>query len=411
MPETRLAFWPTRCLLRYKAVRTDPRVALSRDSEAGGGPPIASLRRRMNDAQSVTLLLLCADADRTIRDELMKHLAGLESSGVVRIVHTGIIEPGANYNVEVDRYVEEAHVIVLLVSADLLASGQFLRARLSQAMARHERGDAIVVPVIARSCDWESEPFATLRPLPSSGVLSPAHSNVDEAYREVAKSLRALAQKRRPTVGQKRPAPRFAPTDRPSAPMFGAGGVLLLATLALPTDAQKSSASSVSEERSQDSVPAPRASQPVALTKGSAPTRSIESTGSAESSSPVESSPVGASRAAKASPSSKRAAGVGSAAAPPRPTIEPTSAPSVSAVPGMQAAVGPTPDRGPSAKYRFDNVKIGADATVGLCNNSKPDLDCQARNVEVGARAVFIAGSDEGPRETVKIPGDAGVDQ
>ena len=40
---------------------------------------------------------------------------------------------------------------------------------MTRAMERHEKGEAIVIPVILRACDWHGAPFGKLNATPPDG--------------------------------------------------------------------------------------------------------------------------------------------------------------------------------------------------------------------------------------------------
>ena len=60
------------------------------------------------------------------------------------------------WRVEIDKRLNSAHIILLLVSADFLASDYCWGVELKRAMERHDAGQARVVPVILRPADWEA---------------------------------------------------------------------------------------------------------------------------------------------------------------------------------------------------------------------------------------------------------------
>ena len=62
---------------------------------------------------------------------------------------------GEEWAGEIDHNLEKADVILLLVSADFLNSDYCYDIELRRAMERHEAGDAVVVPIILRECDWQ----------------------------------------------------------------------------------------------------------------------------------------------------------------------------------------------------------------------------------------------------------------
>jgi hypothetical protein len=94
----------------------------------------------------------------------------------------------------IDTHVQTAQIILLLVSADFLASDYCYDREMQQAMARHTAGDARVIPVILRPTDWHSAPFGRLQALPTDGRPITRWSDQDEAFLDVAIGIRAVAE-------------------------------------------------------------------------------------------------------------------------------------------------------------------------------------------------------------------------
>jgi hypothetical protein len=87
-----------------------------------------------------------------------------------------------------------------LVSADFLASNYSYDVEVQQAMARHHAGAARVIPVILRPVDWHSAPFGALQALPKDGRPVTNWPTHDDAFLDVARGIRAVAEElaRRP---------------------------------------------------------------------------------------------------------------------------------------------------------------------------------------------------------------------
>jgi tetratricopeptide (TPR) repeat protein len=80
-----------------------------------------------------------------------------------------------------------------------------------RALERYEAGEARVIPVIVRPCDWKSAPFARFRGFPKVGRAVTLWTNHDEAWLDVAQGIRAKAADVRPAA----PAPHSLPPRRP----------------------------------------------------------------------------------------------------------------------------------------------------------------------------------------------------
>jgi internalin A len=68
-----------------------------------------------------------------------------------------------------NRELEAADLILFLVSADFLASDYCYDIEGKRALERESKGEAQVVPIIVRDCQWKDAPFAKLQVLPREG--------------------------------------------------------------------------------------------------------------------------------------------------------------------------------------------------------------------------------------------------
>lgn len=133
-------------------------------------------------------------ADEALRDELEKHLAGLRRQGVITTWHDRRIAPGEELHGQISDQLNEADIILLLVSADFLASDYCYDVEMARAMERHERGEARVIPVILRPCDWQGAPFGKLMAVPADGRPIVKHATLDDGFLEVARSIRRATE-------------------------------------------------------------------------------------------------------------------------------------------------------------------------------------------------------------------------
>jgi len=131
-------------------------------------------------------------ADELLRIELEKHLAALRRQGFTTVWHDRKIRPGEDFAVAIDQAIDDADLILLLVSADFIASDYCHEIEMRRAIERHKSGKARVVPIILRACDWHHAPFGKLNALPKDGVAVTSHANQDEALSSIASALRNL---------------------------------------------------------------------------------------------------------------------------------------------------------------------------------------------------------------------------
>jgi hypothetical protein len=58
-------------------------------------------------------------------------------------------------------------------------------------MQRQETGEARVIPIILRACDWTHAPFGKLQALPTDARAVKIWENADEAFTDVARGVRS----------------------------------------------------------------------------------------------------------------------------------------------------------------------------------------------------------------------------
>ncbi|MCW3101531.1 MAG: hypothetical protein JWL77_7149 [Chthonomonadaceae bacterium] len=137
-------------------------------------------------------------ADEALRDQLERQLAILRRQGVIETWHDRRIGAGKDFAQAIDAHIESDDIILLLVSPDFLASDYCYEREMMRAMSRHETGQAIVIPVILRACDWHSAPFGKLNATPRDGLPVTQWPDRDQAFLEVARAVRAAAE----SIGQ-----------------------------------------------------------------------------------------------------------------------------------------------------------------------------------------------------------------
>ena len=104
--------------------------------------------------------------------------------------HDREITAGREWAGETAAALDRCKVILLLVSADFLASDYCWDVEMQRALARHDAGDARVIPVMLRPVDWEGAPFAKLQGLPKDMRPVTRWPDRDEAFTDVAKGIR-----------------------------------------------------------------------------------------------------------------------------------------------------------------------------------------------------------------------------
>ncbi len=134
--------------------------------------------------------------DEELRDQLENHLTMLRRDGIIKGWHDRRISAGQEWDGKIDEHLNSAGIILLLVSADFLASNYCYDIEVKRAMERHDSGDACVIPIILRPCDWQKASFGKVQALPKDAKPITLWPNRDEAFLDVAKGIRNAVEER-----------------------------------------------------------------------------------------------------------------------------------------------------------------------------------------------------------------------
>ncbi len=125
------------------------------------------------------------------------------------IWYDGKILPGQDWEYETDTHLNEADIIVLLITASFLAwADYFWEKKMSSVLERCKAGEARVVPVIMSPCLWKESPISEFQVLPPNGKPLSTWRNRDSAFLEVVKGIVAVIDEVR--------SKRVQNTDEPS---------------------------------------------------------------------------------------------------------------------------------------------------------------------------------------------------
>lgn len=138
-----------------------------------------------------TIYFSYASEDEQFARELQSHFVFLRRQGQVEILNQRIVA-GSNMSIERDLNLRRSDIIILLISASFLASDYCYSVELQRALERHKAGEARVVPVLIRSCQWQNTPLAELQMLPVGGLAVNLWPSRDKVYVDIAQAINSL---------------------------------------------------------------------------------------------------------------------------------------------------------------------------------------------------------------------------
>src|SRR5579883_586615 len=138
----------------------------------------------------VSVFLSYAHEDEQWLNKLTTHLRHLQRQGIISVWYDRLVMPGMDWSKTIDQRLEQASLILLLVSADFLASDYCYEVEMQRALKLHELGRTRVIPIAVRPADWTGAPFAHLHVLPTDARPLSLWPDVDAALVDVVAGLR-----------------------------------------------------------------------------------------------------------------------------------------------------------------------------------------------------------------------------
>jgi hypothetical protein len=149
-----------------------------------------------NVDRKVKLFVSYAHADAAHVQILKMHLGALSVwQDRLSVWWDGEIRVGTSWDSAIASALDEAQVVVFLVTADLVSSDYVRRVEVAQALERHGRDECEIVPVRVRDVDVEGTPFSSMQWTPRGAPIV-GRTQRDRAWKEVAECIRGAVVRR-----------------------------------------------------------------------------------------------------------------------------------------------------------------------------------------------------------------------
>ena len=145
-------------------------------------------------SSAVKVFISYSHKDEDLKDELYVHLATLRRQGKIQAWQDRDIDAGTEWDGAIKDNFNEADIILLLITPRFIASDYCYDKETQWAIERHEKGDARVIPIIMKPCDWQDTVFSKLQVLPKDGKPVTKWDDQDEALVNVVKGLRRVVE-------------------------------------------------------------------------------------------------------------------------------------------------------------------------------------------------------------------------
>lgn len=133
-----------------------------------------------------------APEDENYLEALENHLATLRNEEYLESWSRQLLKGGDAWEGETLKKLDEADITLILISADLLASENYVKSELEQAVRRHRQRTMRVLLILVRPADWKGSQFTGMPVAPKGQVAISKYPNQDQAWVEVVEQIREM---------------------------------------------------------------------------------------------------------------------------------------------------------------------------------------------------------------------------
>ena len=140
--------------------------------------------------KTINIFIAYSRKDESYLKKILNFLKPVGRRYDLNIWYDGEISPGSIWDEEIKKHIHQADIILLLVSADSLASEYFYEQEVKNALFKHRSGNVKLLPIILRECLWEDAPFSNIQVLPKDGKPISRWPHEDAAYSDIVRGIR-----------------------------------------------------------------------------------------------------------------------------------------------------------------------------------------------------------------------------
>ena len=176
------------------------------------------------DSNRIEIFISYSHEDEALLKNLEKHLVGLKHAGLITVWHGRKISAGVPWEEEIARYLSNAQIVLLLVSANFIASDYCYGVEFPRALERYEQQAARVIAIILSPCRWRDTPLSRLQVLPKGAKPVTQWADTQQAFvsitDDIAEVVKELTSVNRQDAERDNPADNreTASATRPMLP-------------------------------------------------------------------------------------------------------------------------------------------------------------------------------------------------
>ena len=158
----------------------------------------------MQGQERLKLFVSYSHKDEACCKELGKYLRQLQDAALIEPWTDGQILAGDNWDEEIRNNLRQADIILLLISIDFLLS-EYIKEELAVARERHAKGEAVIVPVVLKKCQWKLANYGLGqyqalprggKPIYGTSIQHEIEEALDQVVQGIEQTARQILQRR-----------------------------------------------------------------------------------------------------------------------------------------------------------------------------------------------------------------------
>jgi hypothetical protein len=139
--------------------------------------------------QEIKLFYCYAREDIAFRDKLEIQLGSLKHQYCLSHWSDREIVPGENWEQTINKHLDTADIILLLISPYFIASEYCYGKEMQRALRHHHEGTCRIIPILVRPTSWKDTPIGSIQVLPTNAKPITRWANRDDAYFNIVEGI------------------------------------------------------------------------------------------------------------------------------------------------------------------------------------------------------------------------------
>ena len=133
-----------------------------------------------------------AHEDEPFKNDLVGHLKTLSRQGKIEIWQDRDMLAGDRWDPEIKKSLEEADIVLLLISVNFINSNYIDTVELKRTLEREAEGRVRIIPILLKPTDLQGTEIRKLQALPKDGKPISKWDDKDDAYLNVVRGIRRV---------------------------------------------------------------------------------------------------------------------------------------------------------------------------------------------------------------------------